>query len=72
MPEEDGYALIEKVRQLDGLGGKIPAVALTAYASTEDRLHILSAGFQTHIAKPVVPQELIRIIANVAGRQNGE
>jgi signal transduction histidine kinase/DNA-binding response OmpR family regulator len=70
MPEEDGYSLIKKVRQLDGLCGKIPAVALTAYASTEDRIHILSAGFQMHIAKPVEPQELITIIANVAGRQS--
>lgn len=70
MPEEDGYSLIKKVRQLDGLCGKIPAVALTAYASTEDRIHILSAGFQKHIAKPVEPQELITIITNVAGRQS--
>lgn len=70
MPEEDGYSLIKKVRQLDGLCGKIPAVALTAYASTEDRIHILSAGFQMHISKPVEPQELITIIANVAGRSS--
>ncbi|HVG35316.1 MAG TPA: response regulator [Pyrinomonadaceae bacterium] len=70
MPEEDGYSLLKKVRQLDDLSGKIPAVALTAYASTEDRIHILSAGFQMHIAKPVEPQELITIIANVAGRQS--
>ena len=72
MPEVDGYSLIKKVRQSDQPYGRIPAVALTAYASTEDRIRILSAGFQSHIAKPVEPQELIAIIANVAGRHNGE
>ncbi len=72
MPEVDGYSLIKKVRQSNQPYGRIPAVALTAYASTEDRIRILSAGFQTHIAKPVEPQELIAIIANVAGRHNVE
>jgi signal transduction histidine kinase/DNA-binding response OmpR family regulator len=70
MPEEDGYSLIKKVRQLDQPEGRIPAVALTAYASTEDRIRILSAGFQMHIAKPVEPQELLTVIANLAERQN--
>lgn len=70
MPEEDGYSLIKKVRQLDQPCGRIPAVALTAYASTEDRIRILSAGFQMHLAKPVEPQELVTVIANLAGRHD--
>nr|MBA3766552.1 response regulator [Acidobacteriota bacterium] len=70
MPEVDGYSLIKKVRQSDQPYGRIPAVALTAYASTEDRIRILSAGFQMHIAKPIEPQELLTIIANLAGRQD--
>lgn len=70
MPEEDGYSLIRKVRLLDRQLGQIPAIALTAYASTEDRLRTVSAGFQAHIAKPVEPEELITVIANLAGRHN--
>ncbi|HEV7374135.1 MAG TPA: response regulator [Pyrinomonadaceae bacterium] len=68
MPEEDGYALIRKVRQLGHQYSQIPAVALTAYASIEDRTRVLSAGFQVHIAKPVVPAELITKIADVVSR----
>lgn len=69
MPEEDGYKLIRKVRSLPSdKGGKIPAVALTAYARTEDRTQALLAGFQLHIPKPVNPEELAAVVANLAGR----
>jgi len=69
MPGEDGYALIRKVRLLDAeQGGQIPAVALTAYARAEDRINALRAGFQLHIAKPVNPEELAAVVANLAGR----
>lgn len=68
LPGEDGYALIEKVRGLSQQSGQIPAIALTAYASHEDRLRALSAGFQVHIAKPVEPEELVNIVTNVARR----
>jgi CheY-like chemotaxis protein len=52
MPGEDGYELIRKVRALPaGRGGKMPAIALTAYARTEDRLRALRAGYQMHISK---------------------
>ncbi len=69
MPEEDGYALIEKVRSLepDG-GGHIPAVALTAYARAEDRLRALSAGYNIHLPKPVEPAELMAVIASLTRR----
>lgn len=67
MPEEDGYALIRKVRALDPThGGRVPALALTAYARVEDRLKVLSAGFQLHVAKPIEPAELIALVSSIA------
>ena len=69
MPGEDGYELIRKVRALPaGRGGKIPAIALTAYARTEDRLRALRAGYQMHIAKPVELAELVAVMASLVGR----
>ncbi|HYY41238.1 MAG TPA: response regulator, partial [Pyrinomonadaceae bacterium] len=69
MPEEDGYTLMTKVRQLPPeRGGRTPAAALTAYARAEDRLHALRAGFQIHLPKPVKSAELIAVVANLAGR----
>lgn len=68
MPEEDGYALIRRVRVLDPKrGGQIPAVALTAYARAEDRTEALLAGFQQHVSKPVDPAELAVVVANLTG-----
>ncbi|MEH2436754.1 MAG: ATP-binding protein [Nostoc sp.] len=69
MPQEDGYTLIRQVRALPAdQGGRIPAVALTAYARAEDRTQALLAGFQLHIPKPVNPGELAAVIANLTGR----
>ncbi|MHC5932798.1 hybrid sensor histidine kinase/response regulator [Nostoc sp.] len=69
MPQEDGYTLIRKVRALPtDQGGRIPAVALTAYARAEDRTQALLAGFQLHVPKPVNPGELAAVIANLTGR----
>jgi CheY-like chemotaxis protein len=69
MPEEDGYSLIAKVRALDReRGGRIPAAALTAYASEEDRIRTLRSGFQIHVPKPVSPNELVAVVANLAAR----
>jgi hypothetical protein len=67
MPEEDGYSLIRKVRTLSAeQGGKIPAVALTAYARAEDRTRAIAEGFQMHIPKPVEPAELATVVASLA------
>jgi PAS domain S-box-containing protein len=67
MPEEDGYTLLRKVRNLDAnQGGQIPAVALTAYVREEDCTQALSAGFQMHLSKPVNTTELIRAVAKLA------
>jgi CheY-like chemotaxis protein len=68
IPGEDGYSLIRKVRALSPeQGGKIPAVALTAYAREEDRMRALLAGYQSHVAKPVNPAELIAVLSGLAG-----
>jgi CheY-like chemotaxis protein len=66
MPREDGYTLIRKVRSLKvDQGGRVPAIALSAYADSEYRYRALEAGFQNHVAKPVEPGELVEIIANL-------
>ncbi len=68
MPTEDGFEFIRKVRQLPPeKGGKIPAVALTAYARAEDRLRVLRSGYQMHVSKPVELAELVTVVANVGG-----
>ena len=73
MPEEDGYALIANVRALDPAhGGQTPAVALTAYARSEDRLKALAAGYQVHVPKPVEPAALVTAVASLAGRTGTE
>ena len=54
MPEEDGYQLIQRIRQRPGdRGGAVPALALSALASEQDRAFALSAGFQLHMGKPI-------------------
>ena len=69
MPGENGYGLIRKLRELEEeQGGRIPAVALTAYARAEDRTQALLAGFQLHVPKPVNQAELAAVVANLAGR----
>lgn len=69
MPDEDGYELIRQVRALPATrGGKIPAIALTAYARTEDRLRALRAGYQMHISKPVELAELVAVMASLVRR----
>ncbi|HEU0184156.1 MAG TPA: response regulator [Blastocatellia bacterium] len=66
MPDEDGYALIRKLRALrPERGGNIPAIALTGHARCEDRMRALAAGYQTHVSKPVDAAELIVVIANL-------
>jgi CheY-like chemotaxis protein len=69
MPDVDGYELIRKVRALpQERGGRTPAVALTAYARTEDRLQALRSGFQMHVPKPVELAELAAVAASLGRR----
>jgi PAS domain S-box-containing protein len=67
MPEMDGYELMQRIRKKDERdGGAILAVALTAFARTDDRMRALRAGYQAHLAKPVEPAELLATVANFA------
>jgi PAS domain S-box-containing protein len=68
MPLEDGYSLIKKVRAMEKTLGRIPAAALTAYASVQDRTKALLAGYSSHLPKPIEPAELTAVVANLAGR----
>ncbi len=69
MPGVDGYELIKRVRELTPeRGGRVPAIALTAYARTEDRLHALRAGYQVHVPKPVELAELAAVAASLVQR----
>jgi PAS domain S-box-containing protein len=72
MPDEDGYTVLKKVRALEAARGdaadRIPAIALTAYGQSEDRLRALQEGFHMHVTKPVEPAELAVVIASVTTR----
>jgi len=68
MPQMDGYEFLRQVRMLKPEhGGKIPAIALTAFARSEDRTRALLSGYQVHVSKPVEPAELVATVAAVAG-----
>jgi signal transduction histidine kinase/DNA-binding response OmpR family regulator len=69
MPMEDGLSFIRRVRELSREdGGRVPAVALTAYARLEDRTRALRAGFNSHVAKPVEASELLAVLTSLANR----
>ena len=69
MPDEDGLALIGRVRALAiEAGGQIPAAAITAYASEREQQQAIDAGFQVHLAKPFYAEQLIQMVANLTGR----
>jgi PAS domain S-box-containing protein len=65
LPGVDGYDLMEEIRRKSVAdGGGVPAIALTAYARSEDRTRALLAGYQAHLAKPVEPSELVATVAS--------
>jgi CheY-like chemotaxis protein len=69
MPVTDGYEFMRAVRSLPAAeGGKTPAIALTAFARSEDRTRAMLAGYQVHIAKPIEAQELLATVGSLAGR----
>jgi CheY-like chemotaxis protein len=69
MPDMDGYTMIGRLRALPAeRGGRTPAVALTAFARSEDRRQSMLAGFDVHIAKPVEPGELVAVVSRLARR----
>ncbi len=67
LPGEDGYELIRKVRLLEGLRGRLPAIALTAYTRPEDARQVFMAGFHVHLPKPVDAGLLAAAVANLLG-----
>lgn len=71
MPGEDGYDLIKRIRAMGSEAGRVPAVALTAFAREEDAQRALAAGFQRHASKPIRPAKLVALVAELAGRGHG-
>jgi signal transduction histidine kinase/CheY-like chemotaxis protein len=70
MAGTDGYQLMRELRlRTVALGGAVPALALSAYTRTEDRLRALRAGFQVHLSKPVQPSKLVAVVASLAARR---
>ena len=73
MPEMDGFELIAEVRKLTNHKNYLlPAIALTAYASSQDRERVLSSGYQTHLSKPVDFEEFLLTISNLLNNSNEE
>ena len=68
MPGEDGFALIRKIRNLDGAIAKIPALALTGYEQTAGSDAVRPERFQQIAVKPIDPQELVAIVAKLASK----
>ncbi len=69
MPNVDGHELMRRLRALaPGQGGRTPAIALTAFARSEDRTHALAAGFNMYASKPIDSAELVVSVASLAGR----
>lgn len=72
MPETDGYEFIKMVRSLPrGQGSRTPALALTAFARTEDRTRAMHAGFTLHLSKPIDASALVAIVGSLSGRIGG-
>ena len=70
MPGRDGYELIRAVRTTTS-SDRLPAAALTAYTQPDDADRARAAGFQVHLAKPVEPEQLVKVVARLAGRLAG-
>jgi len=71
LPDEDGYALIGKIRKLPSeQGGLVPAIALTGYASLQDHEQALAVGYQKHLAKPIDIDELIELVEDMLNHKS--
>jgi PAS domain S-box-containing protein len=69
IPDEESYNLMQKIRDWEQESGwELPAIAVTAHNSTEDRLQAMASGYQMHISKPIEPEELTMAIASLTGR----
>jgi CheY-like chemotaxis protein len=73
MPGADGYELLERVRALGDPGlASLPAIALSAFARSEDRTRALRSGFLLHLSKPVEPAELVATVASAVRRRGSK
>lgn len=70
LPDEDGYALMRRVRALDGPAAQVPAIALTAYARPEDAHRAKDAGFNVYLSKPTEPDELVWLVSSLLADRN--
>jgi len=71
MPDEDGYSLISRIRKLSAeKGGDIPAIALSAFASTENKQKALNVGFQKYHTKPFEPDGIVEDICRLVKQAN--
>jgi PAS domain S-box-containing protein len=68
LPDRDGYEFMRRVRRLRGPVADVPAAAVTALSRSDDRRRALMAGYQTHLAKPIDENELVAVVATLAGR----
>jgi CheY-like chemotaxis protein len=70
MPQMTGIDLIHRIRNLrTDQGGQVPAIAVSAFAAAPDRLLAQQAGFDSHVAKPVEPEELVRVLLDTLQRR---
>jgi CheY-like chemotaxis protein len=65
MPDEDGFAFIQKVRARPGRDNAVPAIALTAWGLPRDRDRAAEAGFQAHLVKPIDPPSLVSLLVSL-------
>jgi CheY-like chemotaxis protein len=65
MPDEDGFGLLRRVREFENGQTLTPAVAVTAYARTEDKERAVAAGFEAHVSKPMSSSELLGVIVRL-------
>lgn len=70
MPEEDGFSLIQKIRNSTGMNSDIPASSVTAFARSQDRERALLSGFDTHLVKPIEPGELLAVVTALIKRRH--
>jgi len=68
LPEMDGYDFMRRLRELEGDGERIPAIAVTGYAGAVDESKALNAGYALHLSKPIELNELAKAIARVSRR----
>jgi CheY-like chemotaxis protein len=71
MPGGDGYSLVRDIRGAPSAWRSVPVVAVTAYNRVEDRIRLLSSGFNMHLPKPVDPSELAAVITSLTRRSAG-